>query len=131
MDADATPPFTASATLVPLTGAFTTWVSPALVDARLPASPAYAAAIPWLPVVSALVEQDADRALPLPVRLIALQPASATPLSVNLTEPVGAVPLTVAVNVTIAPVSDGFGVAVTDVVDDAQEGTVVAVAVLE
>ena len=78
-----------------------------------------------------MVEQDADRALPLPVRLIALQPVSATPLSVNLTEPLGAVPLTVAVNVTIAPVSDGFGVAFMDVVVDVKERTIVAVAVLE
>src|ERR1022692_138851 len=40
--------------------------------------------------------------------VIAPQPVMVLPLSVKATVPVGAVPATVAVNVTLAPTSDGF-----------------------
>ena len=54
------------------------------------------------------VEQAAVRVLPLPVRATALQPVMDVPPLVKLTLPVGASPVTDAVNVTLAPATDGF-----------------------
>jgi hypothetical protein len=47
--------------------------------------------------------------LVLPTSATAPQPAIAVPASVKATAPVGDAPLTVAVNVTLAPATDGFG----------------------
>src|SRR5687768_8614446 len=60
-----------------------------------------------VPLARLAVEQAAVRALPLPARASALQPAIATPFARNATVPVGAVPVTVAVNVTVEPATDG------------------------
>ena len=60
------------------------------------------------PDASADVVHAAVRALPLPVRLTAVQPLMDPPSDVNATLPVGALPLTVAVNVTLTPAVDGF-----------------------
>src|SRR6476469_695317 len=110
LDALATPPFDASATLVPFTGAFITWLKDTLVDARLAPSPAYEATIAWLPVTSAFVTHAAERALPLPASATVEQLVIAAPLSVKRMEPVGAFPVTVAVSVTLVPVRAGFAV---------------------
>jgi hypothetical protein len=101
---------------VPGAGALTTCVIGLPADAKLSASPVYEAASTCEPATSAEVVQVPFRTLPVPARTIALQPEIEIPLSVNLTVPVGAFPVTVAVMVTAAPVSDGFGVAVSVVV---------------
>src|SRR5258708_33442170 len=54
------------------------------------------------------VEDAAVRTLPLPRKATAEQPAIEMPPSVKLTLPVGEAPVTVAVNVTLAPETDGF-----------------------
>src|SRR5258708_28867564 len=54
------------------------------------------------------VEHAAVRTLPLPPKATAEQPAIEMPPSVKLTLPVGEAPVTVAVNVTLAPETDGF-----------------------
>ncbi len=61
-----------------------------------------------VPAARADVEQAAVRVLPLPARATAEQPAIDTPPLVKLTLPVGAMPVTDAVNVTLAPATDGF-----------------------
>lgn len=61
-----------------------------------------------VPAASALVEHAAVRVLPLPASATAEQPAIDTPPFVKLTLPVGATPVTDAVNVTLAPTTDGF-----------------------
>jgi len=58
--------------------------------------------------VSAVAAHAAVRALPLPERATAEQPAIDVPPSVKATVPVGAAPVTVAVKVTLAPAGDGF-----------------------
>ena len=88
--------------------ALTTCDSVLLVDAALPASPAYAATMLRVPAASADVEHAAVRVLPLPASATAEQPAIDTPPLVKLTLPVGATPVTDAVNVTLAPTADGF-----------------------
>ena len=65
---------------------------------------------------------NAERALPVPVNITKLQPAIDEPLSVNATVPVGEAPDTVAIRVTWPPAVDGFGVAVTVVVDGVGQG---------
>ena len=62
----------------------------------------------WLPTARPLVVQAAVRVLPLPLSATALQPDKEVPPSVKLTVPVGELPLTVAVNVTLAPTTEGL-----------------------
>lgn len=54
------------------------------------------------------VEHAAVRVLPLPVNATAEQPVIEMPPSLKLTLPVGARPVTEAVNVTLAPATEGF-----------------------
>src|SRR5256885_7688370 len=61
-----------------------------------------------VPVLRLLVEQTADRVLPLPLRAIVAQPEIETPPSVKLTLPVGLNPVTEAVKVTLAPSPEGL-----------------------
>src|SRR6478752_9715698 len=80
----------------------------ALVEAALPASPAYAAVMLCVAAVSALVLHEAVLLLPLPASAMALQPVIELAPSLKLTLPVGLLPTTVAVNVTLAPATDGL-----------------------
>src|SRR5258706_3724138 len=86
----------------------TTCDSVALVETALVASPLYVATMLRVPAASALVEHAAVRVLPLPVSATAEHPAIDTPPFVKLTVPVGASPVTDAVNVTLAPATEGF-----------------------
>src|SRR5256885_7917200 len=61
-----------------------------------------------VPVLRLLVEQTADRVLPLPLRAIVAQPEIETPPSVKLTLPVGLKPVTEAVKVRFAPIIEGL-----------------------
>src|SRR6266404_1905157 len=70
----------------------------------------------WVPALKLLVLHAAVRVLPTPVNATAAQPAIDVPPSVKLTLPVGARPVTDAVNVTLAPDSDGFAELATVVV---------------
>jgi len=87
---------------------FTTCESAALVDAALPASPAYAATMLCVVALNADVLQVAVRVLPIPPRATAPHPEMVAPPSVKFTAPVGALPVTDAVNVTLAPKVDGL-----------------------
>src|SRR5664279_2204866 len=79
-----------------------------LVAAALLASPAYAAAIVCVPVLSVLVVQTAVRVLPLPDIAAAEQPLIVVPSDVKLTLPVGAMAVMLAVKVTDAPADAGL-----------------------
>src|SRR5947199_110227 len=85
-----------------------TWLSGALLEAALPASPLYVATTLWLPTARALVLQLAVRVLPVPVRATVLQPLRALPSATKLTLPLGLVPLTLAVKVTLTPTVAGL-----------------------
>ena len=61
-----------------------------------------------VPVLRLLVEQTADRVLPVPLRAIVAQPEIETPPSVKLTLPVGLKPVTEAVKLTFPPIIDGL-----------------------
>ncbi len=99
------------------TALFTVCASVDDVDPLWLVSPAYVATMLRLPTGSAAVEHWAVRMLPAPVRATAVQPPTATPLSVNATVPVGVVPVTVAVNVTDVPTVDGFAELASPVVE--------------
>ena len=62
----------------------------------------------WLPTARPLVVQAAVRESPEPLKATAVHPVIDAPPSRKLTLPVGALPLTVAVNVTLAPTTDGL-----------------------
>jgi len=87
---------------------FTTWKSAMLLDAALPASPAYAATMLCVVAFKADVVHAAVRVLPAPVSATALQPAMVVPPSVKFTGPVGALPVTDAVNVMLVATIVGF-----------------------
>jgi hypothetical protein len=61
-----------------------------------------------VPALKLLVAHAAVRVLPEPTRATAAQPAIELPPSVKLTLPVGVKPVTDALNVTLAPTTDGF-----------------------
>ena len=61
------------------------------------------------PALKPLVGHAAVRVLLAPVSATAPQPLMVVLSAVKATVPAGAVPVTVAVNVTLAPTSDGFG----------------------
>ena len=111
LDAEATPPALASATLLlpPPPAAVMTCDSGALVDGGV----AGIAGVAGHDAVGADGEarwcvHAAVRLLPLPVSATAVQPVIALPSSVKPTLPVGLVPFTVAVKVTLAPAGAGL-----------------------
>ena len=61
-----------------------------------------------VPAVSAAVEHDAARVLPLPVSATAEHPAIEDAPSVKLTVPPGLKPVTDAVKVTLPPTAEGL-----------------------
>src|SRR5450432_2589594 len=104
-------------TVVPEEAGLTTWDSGALLDAALPAFPAYAATMLCVLALNVLVAQVAVSALPLPISATAPHPAMVAPPSVNATVPVGAVPVTVAVKLTLTPALVGLAELVRPVVE--------------
>jgi hypothetical protein len=93
--------------VVPAAG-FTVCESALLVEGALLPSPAYAAAIECVPTLSAAVLHWAVCVLPDPASATAPQPEIETPPSVKLTAPPGLKPVTEAVNVTLAPATEGL-----------------------
>jgi hypothetical protein len=69
----------------------------------------------WAPAVSPAVEHVAVRVLPLPETATALQPEIDAPASVKFTVPPGLKPVTDAVNVTLAPITEGLAELVSEV----------------
>jgi hypothetical protein len=110
---------------------FTTCDSAALLDAALPPSPEYAAAMLCVVALNVDVLQAAVRVLPAPVSATAPQVAMVIPPSVKLTVPVGALPVTDAVNVTLVPTIAGFAELETAVVEDPEFTTCESVALLD
>src|SRR5208283_1516324 len=103
LDAEATPPLAASATLT-LEAELTVRCSALLVEAALYASPPQLARMLCPPtarpeVVHAALAAD---------KATALQPAIVLPSALKATSPVGALPATVAVKVTEVPAVEGF-----------------------
>jgi hypothetical protein len=109
----------------------TTCDSAALLDAALPPSPEYAAAMLCVVALNVDVLQAAVRVLPAPVSATAPQVAMVVPPSVKLTVPVGALPVTDAVNVTFVPTIAGFAELETAVVEDAGLTTCESAALLD
>ena len=107
LDAEATPPLLAKATLI-WPDALTSCDSGALLDTVLPASPPYAATMLCVPALKELVVQAAVRVFPAPVSATAEQPAIDVPPSLKFTLPAGAVPVTDAVNETLVPTVEGL-----------------------
>ena len=115
LDAEATPPLLAKATLI-WPDALTTCDSGGLLDAALPASPPYAATMLCVPALKELVVQAAVRVFPAPISATAEQPAIDVPPSLKFTLPVGAMPVTDAVKMTLEPTVDGLAELTTEIV---------------
>src|ERR1022692_4739649 len=103
LDAEATPPLLANATLVSPTGLIFC-SSAALAEPDVLALPPNVATMLCAPKL----KPDVLHTAVVPLTRTALQPASAVPASVKATLPVGTAAVTVAVSVTVAPALAGL-----------------------